>query len=161
MLLFFFLKPHVNKTRRKTLPKSQPQGAGDSRMLSEVQRDLMVSIWGYRITFFALLTATVKVAERCRVVSSSLSLKPSSLVWHFASPLTTTTTTSINPRDASNTLFHRIKLNIKSLGALAVTGAAELGLENTDSSSRGQFVATLSSFKSNVGLLLLVFLRVG
>lgn len=77
---------------------------------------------------------TAKVAEHCRVVLSRLPSKPSSLV--RLSPLTTTMT-SINPRDASNTFFffffsyHRIKLNIKTLRALPVTGATVLGLVRT------------------------------
>lgn len=59
--------------------------------------------------------------------------------------------TPINPQGTSNKLFHRVKQNTKLLGALAVIGAAELGLENTESSFSGQYVANLSSFKSNVG----------
>lgn len=87
----------------------------------------------------SLSAVTAKVAEHCRVVLSRLPSKPSSLV--RLSPLTTaaattTTTTSINPRDASNTFFfffsyHRIKLNIKTLRALPVTGATVLGLLRT------------------------------
>lgn len=82
---------------------------------------------------------TAKVAEHCRVVLSRLPSKPSSLVRlaPLTTTTTTTTTTSINPRDASNTFFfffspyHRIKLNIKTLRALPVTGATVLRLLRT------------------------------
>lgn len=99
-------------------------------------------------------------SEGCRVLHScfsSPSPKSSSFVQLFPSPLnTTTTTTSINAQDASNTLFHRLTLNIKSLWAFIVAGATVLVLENTESSSSGQFGATLSSFKSIAGHLVLL-----
>ena len=40
------------------------------------------------------------------------------------------------------------------VGALAVTEAAKLGSEDTESSSSGQFVATLSAFQKQRGTLI-------
>lgn len=47
--------------------------------------------------------------------------------------------------------FLKIKQNIKWLWPPAVTSAAEVGLGNTESSSREQFVAALSRINRNVG----------
>lgn len=117
----------------------------------------MVRIFGTQKPL-ALSVATVKVAECYSVVLSLRSPKPSALL--FATSSLPSPPRLISPQGTSNKLFHRIKQNTKLLGALAVIGAAELGLENTESSFSGQNVATLSNFKSNVTGLI-TQLRVG
>lgn len=149
-------KPHVNKTSKQNTPLKASQGWWWwQQNAPKGSEGLDGKYLGYRIT-----AATVKVAECCEGLSWAQSPQ-SPLFFCLALPLS-----SHHHHHQQHDYIHQPPRRLKQassqnkteykigMGALAVTEAAELGLEDTESSSSGQFVTTLAAFKSNEGLLL-------